>query len=156
MKVIEASIIIKAHVDRVWMLLTDLDHYVEWNPFIIFAEGDPAAGQPLRMRRAIDTGRTRRKGTFTEVSRDDLTLSWKTHWITSKFLDTAYSFSVEPMDDETIRFVQRQILKGLVPIILRQRTLNVLQSGMVSTNKALKRLAENKGMLLPQLWTSAR
>ena len=41
---------IDATPETVWSLLTDLDHYAEWNPFIVEASGDVAVGNRLTNR----------------------------------------------------------------------------------------------------------
>jgi hypothetical protein len=154
MKIIETSIVIRASLDQVWAMLTDLDSYENWNPFIVFARGQLVVGQPLRLRRAADIS-VLYKGRFTVINPVDHILSWKTCWITPLLLSTVYHFTIEPVDPDFIRFTQRETLSGLIPMILRPGRLSTLQSYMVSTNKALKRLAENKKYPLPDLRTTA-
>ncbi|HEX2619146.1 MAG TPA: SRPBCC domain-containing protein [Phototrophicaceae bacterium] len=154
MKIIETSITIRASVDHVWMMLTDLDSYKNWNPFIVFARGHLVVGQPLWLRRAADVS-ILYKGMLTVINPDNHTLSWITCWITPLLLSTVYHFTLEPVDLDFIRFTQRETLSGLIPMILRPARLSTLQSYMVAANKALKRLAENKQYPLPGLWTTA-
>ena len=40
MKLLEAAIKIAATPERVWAVLTDLEKYTEWNPFIKNAKGE--------------------------------------------------------------------------------------------------------------------
>jgi hypothetical protein len=152
-KVIETSIVIHASADRVWMILTDLDNYADWNPFIVFARGHLVIGQMVQFRSAIDTTPLHR-GMVVDFNNDDHILAWSTYWITSKILKTVYYFTIEPIDSKTVRFIQRETLMGLIPMAFQRSKLHSLQSYMVSKNKALKRLAENKIHLLPQMLTT--
>lgn len=154
MKAIETSIVIRASADRVWMILTDLDNYMNWNPFIVFARGNLVTGQQLQLRRATDMTNIPRYGMIIEIDADDHRLSWTTGGIISRFLKTDYSFTVERIDTETVRFIQRETLSGLIPIILRRGRWNNRQSYMEAMNKALKRVAENKKRFLPRSWTT--
>ena len=154
MKTIETSIVIQASADRVWMILTDLENYVNWNPFIVYARGDLVTGQQLQLRRAADLTNIPRYGTVIAIDADDRRLSWATRGITSRFLNTDYSFTVEHISTETTRFGQRQTLGGFIPAVLRRGGLNSRQSYMEAMNKALKRVAENKKHLLPSSRTT--
>jgi len=40
MKTIKTSIIIQASAEHVWTILTNLDAYADWNPYIVLARGD--------------------------------------------------------------------------------------------------------------------
>lgn len=155
MKIIETSIVIQASADHVWSILTDLDGYVNWNPFIISAKGSLVVGQPLQLRRATDINTALYHGTVTVVNVEGYTLSWRMHLITSALLNTVYTFTIEPQDTESVRFTQRETLSGLISKVFRRDWLHTLQSRMVAESKALKRLAENKPHLLPQFWTTS-
>lgn len=155
MKVIETSIVIEASADKVWILLTDLDRYMNWNPFIVFARGPLIVGQRLQLRRASDRTTMLNHGTFTVIDAEEHVLSWTTRWITSKLLNTVYSFTIVPIDAGTSRFTHRETMTGLIPMLMQHGRLHTIQSFMVSKNKALKRLAENKQQRLPRLLTTA-
>jgi hypothetical protein len=155
MKIIETSIIIQAPADHVWRILTDLDGYVKWNPFITFARGDLVAGQPLWFSRANNMTSILNYGVVTVMNAEKHKLSWTTHWITARVLNTVYSFTIEPVELETVCFTQRETLSGFMPMFFRRSWFHTLQSYMVSKNKAIKRLAENNQHRLPKLWTTS-
>ncbi|KAF9986016.1 hypothetical protein BGZ65_009085 [Modicella reniformis] len=50
MKENKASITISAPPHEVWKVLTDLEHYHEWNPMFIQASGTVAVGESLRLK----------------------------------------------------------------------------------------------------------
>jgi hypothetical protein len=94
-------------------------------------------------------------GTFTVIDAEEHILCWTTRWISSILLKTVYSFTVVPIDIATSRFTQHETMTGLIPMLMQQGRLHTIQSFMVSKNKALKRLAENKRQRLPRLLTTA-
>ncbi|MEO1666309.1 MAG: SRPBCC domain-containing protein [Chloroflexota bacterium] len=153
MKVIETSIVIEASADHVWRLLTDLDRYVNWNPFIVFASGHVAIGEPIRLRMAADMMPPRFHQRITVMNVNDYTLCWTTSGFTSRLFKTDYCFRIEPLDAECVRFIQRESMSGWIPVLLSRR--HRLYTYMVSMDKALKRLAENKRYPLPISWTMA-
>jgi hypothetical protein len=154
LKIIETSILIRASADRVWMILTGLESYVDWNPFVIFAKGPLIVGQHLQIHRITDFYAGLNYGTVTAVNRGDYTLSWTISCVTPRLLNTIYHFTIEPHDAESVCLTQRETLSGLIPMIVQRSWLNTLQSYMVSENKALKRFAEDKQHRLPHLWSS--
>ncbi|KAF9276651.1 hypothetical protein BGZ68_009866 [Mortierella alpina] len=50
MKENKASIAIQATPQEVWQVLTDLDHYHEWNPMMVHAKGTVAVGESLDLK----------------------------------------------------------------------------------------------------------
>jgi len=49
MKKIRTEIEIEASPEKVWGILTDLDRYPDWNPFIKRASGDVREGEKLEI-----------------------------------------------------------------------------------------------------------
>jgi len=149
MKTIKTSIVIQASAEHVWTILTTLDAYADWNPYIVLARGDLVVGQPFRIRRAGDVTRGVGDAVVSAINTTDHTLSWATWWIHSRLLKTEYSFMIEAIDADSIRFLQHETLSGLFPLIWRSGRLDNRRSYMESMNKALKYVAENRQYRLP-------
>jgi uncharacterized protein YndB with AHSA1/START domain len=47
---LEHSVEIAAPAALVWQVITDLDRYPEWNPFVVACRSDLAVGSPIEMR----------------------------------------------------------------------------------------------------------
>jgi len=155
MKTIKTSIVIQASAEQVWTILTNLDAYVNWNPYIVLARGELVIGHPFRLRRAGDVTRGAADAAVSAINTNDYTLSWITWWIHSRLLKTEYRFMIEVIDADSIRFLQHETLSGLIPIIWRSGRLDSRRSYMESMNKALKHTAENRQYRLPVSWRNA-
>lgn len=149
MKKIKTSIIIQASANRVWTILTNLNAYVDWNPFIVLARGDLIIGQPFRLRRAGDITSGFGDAMVSVMNPNDHTLSWTTGWFNSKLMKIEHSFMIEVIDAESIHFLQHETLSGLIPGIWQSSRLSNRRSYMESMNKALKFVAENRKYRLP-------
>jgi hypothetical protein len=56
-KFYEATADIKANPDRIWSLLTDAQHYTDWNPTIDRVEGSIAPGETIKVFVKVNPGR---------------------------------------------------------------------------------------------------
>ena len=142
MKQLHTQIEIYASDKRVWELLTDFASYPQWNPFIRHISGRLAPGERLRARLEPPGGRTmtfKPKALTAEPNRD---LRWLGHLLTPGLFDGEHSFTIEPLEDNRVRFVQRESFKGLlVPLFVRSLETNT-QQGFEQMNRALKERAE--------------
>ena len=141
-KELHSEIQIDAPAERVWKLLTDFDSYPQWNPFIRNIIGQPAPGDRLEVRLAPPGGRAmtfRPKVLTAEPQRE---LRWLGHLLAPGLFDGEHSFSIQALDENRIRFVQRETSKGLlVPLFARSLETNT-QRGFEEMNRALKERAE--------------
>ena len=141
-KELHSEIQIDAPAERVWKLLTDFDSYPQWNPFIRNIIGQPAPGDRLEVRLAPPGGRAmtfRPKVLTAEPQRE---LRWLGHLLAPGLFDGEHSFSIQALDENRIRFVQREAFKGLlVPLFARSLETNT-QRGFEEMNRALKERAE--------------
>jgi hypothetical protein len=142
MKQLHTEIEIDAPAKRVWELLTDFASYPQWNPFIRQISGRLAPGEHLRARLEPPGGRAmtfKPKVLRAEPNRE---LRWLGHLLLPGVLDGEHSFTIEPLEENHVRFVQREAFKGLlVPLFARSLESNT-QRGFEEMNHALKELAE--------------
>lgn len=142
METIETEIEIDAPVETVWEVITDLDAYHEWNPFIPTASGDPRVGERIRIR-VEPPGSF--GGTFrprVEVHEPNRRLVWLGRLGLPGLFDGRHELAAESLSESRTRFVQRETFSGLlVPLFFRE---DAVRRGYESMNAALKERAETR------------
>ena len=142
MKQLHTEIEIDAPAKRVWELLTDFASYPEWNPFIRTISGQPAPGERLRARLEPPGGRAMTFKPKVLTAEPDRELRWLGHLLVPGLFDGEHSFTIQPLEDDRVRFVQREAFRGLlVPLFARSLESNT-RRGFEEMNRALKGRAE--------------
>ena len=138
MKELHSEIEIDAPAERVWRLITDFASYPRWNPFIRTISGEPTTGKRLEVRIEPPGGRGmtfKPKVLKAEPNRE---LRWLGHLLVPGLFDGEHSFTIQPLEEDRVRFVQREAFKGLlVPLFARSLQTNT-QRGFEEMNRALK------------------
>ena len=143
MKEIHTAIEIHASAEHVWNLLTDLEGFSEWNPFIWRASGRIRSGERLTVEirppnsKAITLRPTVLKA---EPNRE---LRWLCQFFLPRLLDREHIFTIESRGMHQVRFVQREIYTGLLVPLLWSRISNKIRRGFKAMNMVLKWQAEN-------------
>jgi hypothetical protein len=141
-KELHSEIQIDAPAERVWELLTDFDSYPQWNPFIRKISGQPAPGERLEVRLEPPGGRGMTFKPKVLNAERNRTLRWLGHLLVPSLFDGEHSFTIQPLEENRVRFVQREAFKGLlVPVFARSLETNT-QRGFEEMNRALKERAE--------------
>jgi len=124
----------------VWQILTDFDHWSEWNPFLYRAVGKAEQGENVELFfERSGTKEIKLKSTITKLEPEHEWI-WKYDVIWSGLFQGEHSFAVEKIDENHTRFVQNEVFTGLlVPIFLKE---SETISGFVAMDKALKARAE--------------
>ena len=142
MKELHSEIEINSPAQCVWEVLTDFASYPQWNPFIRRASGVPRTGERLEVRIEPSGARGmtfRPKVLNAEANRE---LRWLGHLLVPGLFDGEHSFTIQPLGENRVRFVQREAFKGLlVPLFGRSLDSNT-QRGFEEMNRALKERTE--------------
>lgn len=146
MKELLSEIEIDASAATVWNILTDVDGFSTWNPFIDDGEnmGDGNVEEGSRLRLHISppggTGMTfRPKVTRVKPQRE---LRWLGRLGLPGVFDGEHVFEIVPIDDEHVRLVQREEFRGLMVPLLWGRVGEPTRRGFEAMNIALKERAE--------------
>jgi len=135
---------INASPERVWRLLTDFPRLPDWNPFMRRASGQLQTGQKIEVHLQPPGGSGMTfKPTLLNVE-PNRELRWLGHlWVPGLF-DGEHIFTIEPLDSNRVRFVQREEFRGiLVSLLLRLIGQNT-RRGFEAMNQALKIEAEKQ------------
>ena len=142
MKQLHTEIEIEAPAERVWELLTDFASYPEWNPFIRSISGQPTPGERLEVRLELPGGRGMTFKPKVLNAEPNRKLRWMGHLLVPGLFDGEHSFTIQPLEENRVRFVQREAFKGLlVPLFSRSLDTNT-HRGFEEMNRALKERTE--------------
>ena len=142
MKELHSEIEIDAPAERVWHLLTDFASYPQWNPFIRRISGKPTKGERLQARIEPPGGQGMTFKPKVLTAEPNRELRWLGHLLVPGLFDGEHSFTIQPLEENRVRFVQREAFKGLlVPLFARSLGTNT-QRGFEEMNRALKERAE--------------
>jgi hypothetical protein len=142
MKELRSEIEIQASAERVWKMLTDLADFPQWNPFIRRASGAAQAGERLEVRMQPSGARGMTFRPTVLIAEPNRELRWIGHLLISGLFDGEHIFTIEPLEANRVRFVQREIFTGLlVPLLARGLDSNT-RRGFEEMNQALKIRAE--------------
>lgn len=133
---------IDAPPEQVWQVLTDFDHYREWNPFARIV-GRPTKDARLHVELTPPGGRTTRfRPTVTRVKKGH-ELRWLGHLFVPGLFDGEHRFVLEPLDggDRTTLTHAEEFTGALSPLVWRL-IRDETERGFEEMNAALKHRAE--------------
>jgi hypothetical protein len=142
MKQLHTEIDVEAPAERVWEVLMDFASYPQWNPFIRNISGLPAPGERLEVRLEPPGGRGMTFKPQVLNAEPNRQLRWLGRLLVPGLFDGEHSFTIQPLEERCVRFVQREEFKGLlVPLFARSLETNT-RRGFEQMNRALKERAE--------------
>jgi len=143
-KELRSEIVIDAPSERVWNILTDLDRFPEWNPFIRRASGRIETGARLKVTLHPSGGRaTTFKPSVLKVE-PNKELQWQGHLGIQGLFDGQHIFELRSLGDARMLFVQRERFGGILLPFLTGMLKNETARGFNEMNQALKSRAEGR------------
>ena len=142
MKELRSEIEIQASDERVWQLLTDFPRFAHWNPFLRRASGElkPGARLEVFMQPSGARGMTFQP-TILKVD-PKRELRWLGHLFIPGLFDGEHIFTIEPLEANRVRFVQRERFTGILVPLLAHMLETDTRRGFEEMNQALKVQAE--------------
>ena len=138
---IHTEVDIEAPPEAVWRILTDLDRYSEWNPFVVSSRGTVGIGEPLTNRLQPAGGKPRTfKPTVTIVD-PPRTFEWLGHLGFPGIVDGRHRFELIATPNGT-RLIQAEHFSGLLVRFIRRSLDDSTAGGFDAMNSAMKRRAE--------------
>ena len=143
MKFLKTEIKINASPERVWSILTDLEKYAEWNPFIKKAKGTVRAEQRLEVLISPPNGKEMVFKPVVKSVIENSEFIWLGRFLFPGIFDGEHIFNLESLDGQTL-LVQKENFRGiLVPMMWNSLDTDT-RAGFELMNKALKQRAESK------------
>ena len=141
MKELRTEIEIQASPDKVWQILTDLDRYPEWNPFIHHAIGKAKVGEKVDI--TFLSGKKDMTLHCTVIKAEpNRELCWNYHVMLPGLWRGEHSFTIEVLAPGHIRFIDKEIFNGLlIPLQAKDIDTNSRRD-FEAMDKALKARAE--------------
>ena len=134
---VQATQEIDAPAEAVWSVLTELDKFAAWNPFIRDASGSTAVGGTVHVRVLPSLGIRLAFDAKVVAVTPNRELRWQGHVLSRWLASGDHTFAIEPMGDGRVRFVQREKFSGILPWLARRLLAREAQRGFDAMNTAL-------------------
>ena len=133
---LHTEVTIDAPPEVVWDILTDLDRYEEWNPFIIAGEGTVVVGSTLELRMQNPGSKAvTMRPRVTEVETGQR-FEWLGHLLVPGIFDGRHRFELTAADGGT-KLVHREEFSGLAVRLFRSWLDDKTGKGFLAFNDAL-------------------
>jgi hypothetical protein len=139
---LHTEIEIGAAPEVVWQVLTDLDAYAGWNPFITSSSGEVEVGTKLVNRLEPPGGRPVTFKPTVTVVEDGKVFEWLGSLGVRGIFDGRHRFELEPIASGT-KLTQSETFGGVLVRFFRKSLDSRTKSGFEAMNRALKARAES-------------
>jgi hypothetical protein len=143
---VNAATEIDASAEAVWSVLTDLNSFKAWNPFIRDARGTTDVGGSVRVRVRPSVGIPLVFHAKVLSREDNHELRWTGHVFSPWLARGDHTFTIEALGKDRVRFVQRETFSGLLPWLAKRLLAREARRGFDAMNQALgARVHEREG-----------
>jgi hypothetical protein len=142
MKELCTEIEIQAPPEKVWQILSDLEHWSDWNPFIHRVHGKAVLDEKvdIRVRSTASKDMVLHCKVVKVVRNHEL--SWQYHVLAPFAYRGEHTFRIEPLGENRTRFIDREVFDGLLLPLQEKNIDTAARSGFMDMDKALKARAE--------------
>ena len=142
MKEVRSEIEINSYPESVWKILTDFATYDQWNPFINQIIGLPTEGSKIDIYIETPSGKNRKYSPRITKVEEGRELRWFGKSSLPGFLNAEHIFTIEELQTESVRFIQREVFDGLLTRLFGKGLDTDVMQGFQDMNDALKKRAE--------------
>ncbi|NKY85304.1 SRPBCC domain-containing protein [Nocardia veterana] len=140
--VIDDTVEIDAPAEVVWKVLTDLDSYGEWNPFVVECRSTLEPGDPIEMRVRLGSPKPRAQREFIRTHTPGTEFSYSMKPVPLGILHSRRSHTVTALDDGRTRYRSHFELGGLLQPVVTAALGKHLRAGFEGMTAAVKQRAE--------------
>ena len=141
MRQIRTQITVNASAEQVWNVLTDLENYPEWNPFITRASGEVRVGGGLDIYMEPPGGKAMGFKTRLMTVESNRELRWVGVFLHKTLFTGQHFFLIEPQGTGHVTFVHGELFGGIMVPFMGGALRKVAQ-GFGDMNQALKARVE--------------
>lgn len=134
-------ILIKAPVEFVWDVLTDVEKYGEWNPFTPDARTDFRIGSPAHLRVRMGPARMPITETVSAFERPRL-IAWTKTFGAPWLLVAVREQHLEPRDEGSCEYHNADRLRGVLAPLVSLCFGGYMSRGFTDVGEGLRRYAE--------------
>lgn len=142
MKEVRSEIEINSYPESVWRILIDFAAYDQWNPFINKIIGAPTEGSKIDLYIETRSGKNRKYSPRITRVEEGRELRWFGKSSLPGFLNAEHIFTIEELQPERVRFIQRELFDGLLTRVFGKSVDTDIRQGFQDMNDALKKRAE--------------
>ena len=142
MKEVRSEIEINTYPESVWRILIDFAAYDQWNPFINKVIGPPTEGSKIDIYIETPSGKNRKYSPRITKVQEGRELRWFGKSSLPGFLNAEHIFTIEELQPERVRFIQRELFDGLLTRVFGRGVDTDIRQGFQDMNDALKKRAE--------------
>jgi hypothetical protein len=136
LRTLVTDITIDASPEKVWDVLTELDTFSEWNPFMIEARGVVAVGEHLEVKMKLPGGSATRIRPTVTVVEPGGRFEWLGHLGVRGLFDGRHRFELQKSSGGT-RLIQSEVFTGILAPIFARLLGNRTKEGFETMNAAL-------------------
>jgi hypothetical protein len=141
-KEVRSEIEINSYPESVWRILIDFAAYDQWNPFINKIIGAPTEGSKIDIYIETPSGKNRKYSPRVTKVEEGRELRWFGKSSLPGFLNAEHIFTIEELQPERVRFIQRELFDGLLTRVFGKGVDTDIRQGFQDMNDALKKRAE--------------
>lgn len=142
MKEVRSEIEINSYPESIWRILIDFAAYDQWNPFINKIIGAPTEGSKIDLYIETPGGKNRKYSPRITKVEEGRELRWFGKSSLPGFLNAEHIFTIEELQPERVRFIQRELFDGLLTRVFGKGVDTDIRQGFQDMNDALKKRAE--------------
>ena len=137
-----ASIEIDAPPAIVWRVLTDFEHYPDWNPFNVHMESSLEMGAAVRMRVALIPSWPQRQTEYITTLIPDEKICWSLNRPPPWLIGATRCQSLDLLEEDRTRYTTNDVTFGILSPLVMLVYGRAMQRGFDSVCTALKQRAE--------------
>lgn len=138
---VHTELVINAPAERVWALLTDMNEYQRWNPFVTSARGRVAPGEHLEVR-PVTAGLRLTFRPVIQRYEPGRAFSWVGEVVHPRLIAGEHIFELLPLSASQTRLVHDEVFSGVASHLVMALVRGRVARGFTAMNEALKHEAE--------------